>query len=488
MYLTAGVKLPEGASLERTDQLLQRVVDIGMETEGVSHAVAFPGLNALQFTNTSNTGLVEFALEPFDQRSRSAAEINEEINGRIAGLKEGFAFSFMPPPILGLGNGNGYQMFIEDRGNLGYGELQNAVNAMQGAIAQTPGMGFPITSYQANVPQLNAEVDRERAKAQGVPLTGLFDTLQTYLGSTYVNDFNRFGRTWQVIAQADAPFRDSVADIANLKTRNIHGEMVPIGSMVTISQDFGPDPVLRYNGYPAADLAGEANPAMLSSAQAMEVLTNIADEVLPAGMSFEWTDLSYQQATQGNAALLVFPLSILLVFLVLAALYESWTLPLAVILIVPMCMLSALLGVWYFQGDNNIFVQVGLVVLIALACKNAILIVEFARELELQGRGVVDAALEACRLRLRPIIMTSITFTAAVVPLVLGSGAGSEVRQALGVALFFGMLGVTLFGLFLTPVFYVALRKLAGGKPPVSQHASTMDGDPHGRLEGESHA
>ncbi|WP_303761649.1 efflux RND transporter permease subunit, partial [Alcanivorax jadensis] len=488
MYLIAGVKLPEGASLERTDQLLQRVVDIGMDTEGVSHAVAFPGLNALQFTNTSNTGLVFFPLEPFDQRSRSAAEINEEINGRIAGLKEGFAFSFMPPPILGLGNGNGYQMFIEDRGNLGYGELQNAVNAMQGAIAQTPGMGFPITSYQANVPQLNADVDRERAKAQGVPITGLFDTLQTYLGSTYVNDFNRFGRTWQVIAQADAPFRDSVADIANLKTRNIHGEMVPIGSMVTISQDFGPDPVLRYNGYPAADLAGEANPAMLSSAQAMEVLSNIAEEVLPAGMSFEWTDLSYQQATQGNAALLVFPLSILLVFLVLAALYESWTLPLAVILIVPMCMLSALLGVWYFDGDNNIFVQVGLVVLIALACKNAILIVEFARELELQGMGVVDAALEACRLRLRPIIMTSITFTAAVVPLVLGSGAGSEVRLALGVALFFGMLGVTLFGLFLTPVFYVALRKLAGGKPPVSQHASTMDGDPHGRIEGESHA
>jgi multidrug efflux pump len=488
MYLIAGVKLPEGASLERTDQLLQRVVDIGMETEGVSHAVAFPGLNALQFTNTSNTGLVFFPLEPFDQRSRTAAQINEEINGRIAGLKEGFAFSFMPPPILGLGNGNGYQMFIEDRGNLGYGELQNAVNAMQGAIAQTPGMGFPITSYQANVPQLNAAVDRERAKAQGVPLTGLFDTLQTYLGSTYVNDFNRFGRTWQVIAQADAPFRDSVADIANLKTRNIHGEMVPIGSMVTISEDFGPDPVLRYNGYPAADLAGEADPTMLSSAQAMDVLSNIAEDVLPAGMTFEWTDLSYQQATQGNAALLVFPLSILLVFLVLAALYESWTLPLAVILIVPMCMLSALLGVWYFQGDNNIFVQVGLVVLIALACKNAILIVEFARELELQGRGVVDAALEACRLRLRPIIMTSITFTAAVVPLVLGSGAGSEVRQALGVALFFGMLGVTLFGLFLTPVFYVALRKLAGGKPPVSQHASTMDGDPHGRLEGESHA
>ena len=258
--------------------------------------------------------------------------------------------------------------------------------------------------------------------------------------------------------------------------------------MVTITEDFGPDPVLRYNGYPAADLAGEADPQVLSSAQAMAVLNRIADEVLPNGMTFEWTDLSYQQATQGNAALLVFPLSILLVFLVLAALYESWTLPLAVILIVPMCMLSALMGVWFFGGDNNIFVQVGLVVLIALACKNAILIVEFARELEMQGKGVVEAALEACRLRLRPIIMTSITFTAAVLPLVLGSGAGAEVRQALGVALFFGMLGVTLFGLFLTPVFYVALRKLAGSKPPVSHHESTLEGGAHGQIQGDNHA
>ena len=488
MYLIAGVKLPEGASLERTDALLQKVTDIAMSTEGVAHSVAFPGLNALQFTNTSNTGVAFFPLEPFDQRSRSAAEINAEINQKIAGLKEGITFSFMPPPILGLGNGSGYQLFIEDRGNLGYGELQNAVNAFQGAIAQTPGMGFPISSYQANVPQLNAEVDRLKAKAQGVPLTELFDTLQTYLGSAYVNDFNRFGRTWQVIAQADAPFREDIDDIGRLRTRNIHGDMVPISSMVTITEDFGPDPVLRYNGYPAADLAGEADPQVLSSAQAMAVLNRIADEVLPNGMTFEWTDLSYQQATQGNAALLVFPLSILLVFLVLAALYESWTLPLAVILIVPMCMLSALMGVWFFGGDNNIFVQVGLVVLIALACKNAILIVEFARELEMQGKGVVEAALEACRLRLRPIIMTSITFTAAVLPLVLGSGAGAEVRQALGVALFFGMLGVTLFGLFLTPVFYVALRKLAGSKPPVSHHESTLEGGAHGQIQGDNHA
>lgn len=477
LYLIAGVQLPAGASLERTDQLLQQVTDIGMKTEGVTHAIAFPGLNALQFTNTSNTGVVFFSLKPFNERSLGAAEINAQINQQVSGLKDGIAFSFMPPPILGLGNGSGYQLFIEDRGNLGYGALQEAVTQFQGAIVQTPGMGYPITSYQANVPQLDAEVDRLKAKAQGVPLTEVFDTLQTYLGSTYVNDFNRFGRTWQVIAQADAPYRNSVEDIARLRTRNDQGEMVPIGSMVDIRQSFGPDPVLRYNGYPAADLAGEVDPRVLSSAQAMNVLAALANEVLPAGMDFEWTDLSFQQATQGNAALVVFPLAIVLVFLVLAALYESWTLPLAVILIVPMCMLSALIGVWLTDGDNNIFVQVGLVVLIGLACKNAILIVEFARDLELQGRGIVEAALEACRLRLRPIIMTSITFTAAVAPLVIATGAGAEVRQALGTAVFAGMIGVTLFGLFLTPVFYVALRKLSGGHPLKSHSPSVMASD-----------
>ncbi len=461
LYLIAGVKLPEGASLERTDALLGKLADIAMHTEGVAHAVAFPGLNALQFTNTPNTGVVFFPLKPFDQRSRSAEEINAEINRKIAGLQEGFTFSMMPPPILGLGNGSGYQLFIEDRANLGYGALQDGVAALQGAVAQTPGMGFPITSYQANVPQLDAEVDRTKAKAQGVPLTELFDTLQTYLGSAYVNDFNRFGRTWQVIAQADAPFRDDLEDIGKLRTRNLRGEMVPIGSMVKVSRTYGPDPVLRYNGWPAADLAGEADPRVLSSAEAMDTLTALAARVLPKGLSLEWTDLSYQQSTQGNAALVVFPLSVLLAFLVLAALYESWTLPLAVILIVPMTMLSALAGVWLSGGDNNVFVQVGLVVLMGLACKNAILIVEIARELELAGKGIVEAALEACRLRLRPIVMTSIAFIAGTVPLVLSHGAGAEVRSATGITVFAGMLGVTLFGLFLTPVFYVALRRLA---------------------------
>ncbi|TDR40852.1 multidrug efflux pump [Tahibacter aquaticus] len=467
LYLIAGVKTPEGSSIERTDAALKKIAEIALNVEGVQNEVAFPGLNPLLFSNTPNIGVVFLNLKPFNQRKRSAAEINAEISQKIAGIQEGFAFSLLPPPIIGLGNGSGYSAFIEDRGSLGYGALQSAVSAMQGAIAQTPGMGFPNSSYQSNVPQLDAEVDRVKAKAQGVPLTELFDTLQTYLGSTYVNDFNLFGRTWQVIAQADGQFRDSVEDIANLRTRNVNGEMVPIGSMVKISQTYGPDPVVRYNGFPAADLLGEADATVLSSGEAMEKIEELAAKMLPNGMKLEWSELSYQQATQGKAALLIFPLAVLLAFLVLAALYESWTLPLAVILIVPMCMLSALLGVW-MTGDNNVFVQVGLVVLMGLACKNAILIVEFARELEMQGKGIVESALEACRLRLRPIVMTSLAFIAGTVPLVFSHGAGAEVRSATGITVFAGMLGVTLFGLFLTPVFYVALRKLA--RRPLVNH------------------
>ena len=487
MYLIAVAQLPPGSSLERTDALLHQVDDLAMDIAGITHSVSFPGLNPFQQTNTANNGVTFFALSPAKERSLSAPEINAELNQRLAGLKEGQVFSMMPPPIQGLSNGSGYQLFIEDRGNQGYGALQDAVVNFQSAVAQTPGLTFPITSYQANVPQLDIEVDRLKAKTQGVPLTELFGSLQAYLGSSYINDFNLFGRTWQVLAQADAPFRSDVNDIGRLRTRNDQGEMVPIGSMVNIKQSFGPDPVLRYNGYPAADLSGESDPRILSSAQAMDALRDIGGEVLPTGMTFEWTELSYQQDTQGKAALLVFPLAILLVFLVLAALYESWILPLSVILIVPMCMLSALIGVQLTGGDNNIFVQVGLVVLIALACKNAILIVEFARDLEIRGRGIVEAALEACRLRLRPIIMTSITFTAAVAPLMMGSGAGAEVRQALGVAVFGGMLGVTLFGLFLTPVFYVALRKLSGSHPLARHSANPAQPESLMALPGENH-
>lgn len=479
LYLIAGVKMPEGASIERTDAALKKMAALAKQVDGIESEIAFPGLNPLQFTNTPNNGVVFFTLKPFSERKRSAAEITAELNQKLSTIQEGFTFAFMPPPIQGLGNGSGWSLFVEDRTRLGYGELQNAVQAFQGAASQTPGLGFPITSYQANVPQLEADVDRVKAKAQGVPLTELFDTLQTYLGSAYVNDFNMFGRTWQVIAQADAPFRDQVEDIARLRTRNADGEMVPIGSMVTVRQTYGPDPVIRFNGYPAADLLGEADPRVLSSGEAMAKVAELAQKTLPQGMGIDWSDLSYQQATQGKAALVVFPLAVLLAFLVLAALYESWTLPLAVILIVPMTLLSALFGVWLTGGDNNVFVQVGLVVLMGLACKNAILIVEFARELELQGKGIVEAALEACRLRLRPIVMTSVAFIAGTVPLVLASGAGAEVRSVTGITVFAGMLGVTAFGLFLTPVFYVALRKLANR--PLVSHAPQphAPSDPH---------
>jgi len=460
LYLIGGVRLPEGSSLDRTEAVVRKISDLALSTEGVADAVGFPGLNTLQFTNTPNTGTIFFPLKGFNERKRPAVEIVTELQGKLFSIQEGFAFAIMPPPILGLGTGSGYSLYVQDRAGLGYGKLQETVQHMTGAITQVPGLTFPVSSYQANVPQLDVEVNRVKAKSQDVSLSNLFETLQIYLGSMYVNDFNRFGRTYQVIAQADAPFRDSEAQIANLRTRNQNGEMVPIGSLIKVSHTFGPDPVIRYNGYPAADLVGQADPRIMSSTEALAAVGDLASQNLPNGMGFEWTDLSYQQVTQGNAALIVFPLAVLLVFLVLAALYESWTLPLAIILIVPMCVLFSLFGVWLTGGDNNIFVQIGLAVLMGLACKNAILIVEFARELELQGQTPLEAAIEACRLRLRPIIMTSVAFIAGVLPMVFSSGAGSEVRHVMGITVFSGMIGVTFFGLFLTPVFYTGLRVL----------------------------
>jgi multidrug efflux pump len=463
LYLFGGAKLPEGASLARTEALTRKMTAIAHEVEGVDIVPSYVGFNALQNANTPNISTSYIILKPFGERSRSAAEINDELNARFAKIKDGFGYALLPSPLQGLGNGSGYSLYLEDHGNLGYGALQNALSAFQAEIAKTPGMTYPVSSYQANIPQLEIKVDRVKAKAQGVDLTNLFDTLQTYLGSVYINDFNLFGRVYRVVAQADTSYRQKTSDIGNLRTRNIHGDMVPIGSLVSVVPSFGPDPVIRYNGYPAADLIGDTDPKVLSSAEAITKLTQIAAKVLPRGITLEWTDLSYQQVTQSNAAAIVFPLAIMLAFLVLAALYESWTLPLAVILIVPVCMCSALLGVWLTGGDNNIFVQVGLVVLMGLACKNAILIVEFARELEMQGKGTVEAALEACHLRLRPIVMTSIAFIAGSVPLLLGHSAGFEVRRVTGITVFAGMLGVTLFGLFLTPVFYVVLRKFSRG-------------------------
>ena len=467
-YLVGFAQLPDAASLDRTEGVIRRMSEIAMQTPGVRDAVAFPGLSINGFTNATNAGIVFFGLDEFDRR-RSAAlsgsAIAQQINQRLAAIQDAFIAVFPPPPVSGLGTIGGFKMEIEDRASLGDEGLYQAVQAMTARAYQTPALSGVFSSFQINVPQLYADVDRTKAKRMGIALTDVFDTMQINLGSLYVNDFNRFGRTYRVVVQADAPYRAHAEDIAALRTRNAQGDMVPLGSLMKVERSFGPDHAMRYNAFPAADLNGAPAPGY-SSGQAQAAIERIAREVLPRGIDFEWTDLTYQAILAGNTAVIVFPLSVLLVFLVLAALYESWTLPLAVILVVPMCLLSAITGVWLWGGDNNIFTQIALFVLVGLACKNAILIVEFARELEGQGRGVVQAALEACRLRLRPILMTSIAFIMGVVPLALSTGAGAEMRQAMGVAVFAGMLGVTLFGLFLTPVFYVLLRSLVHQRRP----------------------
>ena len=459
LYLMAGVKLPEGASLERTDTVLRKVVEISKRVDGIAHVVAMTGLNPLQFTNTPNYGIAFLILKPFNERHRSAKEISDEMNQKIAGIQEGMTFVLMPPPILGLGNGAGYSLFVEDRAGLGFGALQNAVNTLQGAVMQTPGMGFPITGYQSNVPQLDIEVDRVKTKAQGIALTELFNTLQVYLGSAYVNDFNLFGRTWRIYAQADGDFRGKVEDIANLKTRNDRGEMVPIGSLVKLSPTYGPDPVLRYNGYPAADFMGEADPTKLSSAQAMDNIRHVAAKVLPNGMTIEWTDLSFQEATQGNAALLVFPVSVLLAFLVLAALYESWSIPIAVMLVVPLGVLGTALLTGLRGYDNDVYFNVGMLAVMGLSAKNAILIVEFARDLHAEGKELIAATLEAIALRFRPILMTSLAFMLGVLPLAVASGASSASQRAIGTAVIGGMLTGTVLAVMFVPAFFVVVQR-----------------------------
>ena len=465
-YLIGFTQLPNGASLDRTEAVIRRMSDIALKEPGVQSAIAFPGLSINGFTNSSSAGIVFVTLKPFDERKGAALSGNAiaaSLNQKFATIQDSFIAVFPPPPVMGLGTLGGFKLQLEDRAALGYAELDKAKQAFLEKARQTPELGPSFSSYEINVPQLDVDLDRVKAKQLGVPVTEVFDTMQIYLGSMYVNDFNRFGRVFQVRAQADAPFRAHADDILQLKTRNAAGDMVPLSSLVTVKQTFGPEMVVRYNGYTAADINGGPAPGF-SSDQAQAAAERVAAETLPRGVKFEWTDLTYQQILAGNAGLWVFPISVLLVFLVLAALYESLTLPLAVILIVPMSILAALTGVYLTGNDNNIFTQIGLMVLVGLSAKNAILIVEFARELEMSGRTPLEAAIEASRLRLRPILMTSIAFIMGVVPLVLSSGAGSEMRHAMGVAVFFGMLGVTLFGLFLTPVFYVLLRSL-GGKP-----------------------
>ncbi|HEY9519010.1 MAG TPA: multidrug efflux RND transporter permease subunit [Gemmatimonadales bacterium] len=462
-YLVAFAQLPDASTLDRTDAVLRRMSDIARTQPGVVNAIQFPGLSINGFVNSPNAGLVFIGLAPFEERqtkAESGLAIAGALNQKFGAIQDAFVAVFPPPAVQGLGAVGGFKLQLEDRAGLGEAELYQATQALLGRAYATPELAGLFTSFQVNVPQLYADVDRDKAKREGISLTDLFQTMQIYLGSVYVNDFNRFGRTYQVIVQADAPYRATAEHIGQLKVKNADGGMVPLGSILSVKESFGPDRGLRYNGYPAADINGGPAPGV-SSGQAVAAMERLAQETLPNGVRFEWTDLTYQQVLSGNTAAFVFPLCILLVLLVLAAQYESWTLPLAVILIVPLGLLFAITGVWLTRGDNNIFTQIGFLVLIALACKNAILIVEFARELQARGRGRVAAALEASRIRLRPILMTSMAFILGVVPLMLSSGAGAEMRRAMGVAVFSGMLGVTLFGLFLTPVFYVVIQGLA---------------------------
>jgi multidrug efflux pump len=485
-YVITLIQLPAAASLNRTDEIVRKVADIGKTVPGVRDAVQFPGLSVAGFANSSNSAIVFFGLHDFDKRTSKETyglNIANQLNAKLGSIKEARIVTFPPPPVQGLGTLGGFKLQIEDRSSLGYDELYKATQAVVAKARQTPELAGVFSNYEVNVPQIEANVNRVKAKEHGVALTDVFETLQVYLASLYVNDFNRFGRTYQVIAQADFEHRAKAEDILRLKTRNESGEMIPLGSIVQVSESYGPDRVFRYNGYLAADVNGGPAPGY-STGQAKAAMERILAETLPNGVKYEWTDLTYQEILVGNSSIFVFPLCVLLVVLVLAALYESWTLPLAIVAIVPMALLSAIFGVWITGGDNNIFTQIALFVLVGLASKNAILIVEFAKDRELAGVDPYHAALEAARLRLRPILMTSIAFIMGVVPLVLSSGAGAEMRHAIGIAVFSGMLGVTFFGLFLTPVFYLLLR--AGVKSKLVSHKQSSD--QQGPIEGATHA
>jgi multidrug efflux pump len=476
-YLVSFAQLPDAASLDRTEDVIQRMSAIALKQPGVESAVAFPGLSINGFTNSTNAGIVFVTLKPFDERrdpSLSAGAIAAALNQKFLSIQDAYIAIFPPPPVQGLGTIGGFRLQVEDRGQLGFDELYKQTQNLIAKSQKVPALAGLFSSYQVSVPQIDADVNREKAKAEGVDLTDVDQTMQAYLGSLYVNDFNRFGRIYQVNVSAEPSYRHEPEDITQLKTRNAKGDMVPLGSFVTVRRTAGLERVMHYNGYVTAEINGGPAPGF-SSGQAQAAMEKLANDNLPNGMSYEWTELTYQQILAGNTAILVFPLCVLLVFLVLSSLYESWSLPLAVILIVPMVLLSAIAGVWLSGGDNNIFTQIGLIVLVGLACKNAILIVEFARERQHEGMSRHEAVLEAARLRLRPILMTSIAFIMGVVPLVTSHGAGAEMRHAMGVAVFSGMLGVTIFGLIYTPLFYVLIRALVERREARKrQHASTL--------------
>ena len=461
-YLVSFVQLPEGANLARTEEVIREAGAIEMKDPGVQDAVQFPGLSINGFINSPSSGIAFMALKPFEARKAanlSGPAIAARLQAQFNNIKGAYVAVFPPPPVSGLGTIGGFKLQVEDRGDLGYEALDETMKKVIGQADKTPELKGVFTSYQINTPQLFADVNRTKVEQLEVNLQDVFDAMQIYLGSYYINDFNRFGRTYQVIAQADKEFRSKEADLLQLKVKNKNGGMVPLGSMLQLRRTAGPECAMHYNAYRSADLSGGPAPGY-SIGQAQNAVTRILNQTLPKGMTFEWTDLTYQQILAGNTTLYVFPICILLVYLVLAAKYESLFLPLAVISIIPLSLFSAMCGVSLTGGDVNIFTQIALFVLAALTCKNAILIVEFARELETHGSNTMVAAIEGARLRLRPVLMTSFAFIMGVMPLTFAVGAGAEMRRAMGVAVFAGMLGVTLFGLVLTPVFYVVLRAI----------------------------
>jgi hydrophobe/amphiphile efflux-1 (HAE1) family protein len=465
-YLIIDGQLPEGASLQRTDAVAKEVIEIASKTEGVANTVGIVGYSAATRSNSSNAFAVFLPLDPFQDRKDTelkAAALSARMNKEVSGIQEARVIVIPPPPVRGLGTGGGFKLYVQDRQNARLQTLESVTDDLGAAIMAEPAVGFSYTTFRTGTPLFYADIDRTKAKMLDVPLGNVFGALQTFLGSSYVNDMNLFGRTFRVIAQADAPFRTSPEDIQVIKVRSNSGAMVPLGSFVTMTRTVGPNRVERFNMYPAAPLNGTTSLGF-SSGQSLQAVEDVASKTLPQGMNIEWTDIAFQEKLAGNTALFIFPLCVLFVFLTLAAQYESWSLPMAIILIVPMCLLSAIAGIWFRGMDNNILTQIGFVVLVGLACKNAILIVEFAKQQQETGMSRFEAAVEACRLRLRPILMTSFAFILGVVPLMLAGGPGAENRQSLGTAVFFGMLGVTFFGIFLTPVFYAVIMKFVDAR------------------------
>jgi len=465
-YFIAAITLPPGASLTRTDEVIRKASELVLTRPGVAHAVAFAGLDGATLTNAPNAGVVFVTLKPFAERTGLASNgILNDLRAQMQAYREAFVLVIQPPSVPGIGTGGGFKMYVEDRAGRGPRALEQAVGGIVGPANRTPGLVQVFSLFNTATPQVYADIDRTKAEMLGVPITRFFDTLSTYMGSTYVNDFNILGRTYRVNAQADNPFRITLRDVENLRTRSNAGDMVPLGAVATFQEVTGPYRVPRYNLFPAAEVQGATLPGF-STGQAIAAMEGLAAANLPAGFGFEWTEIALQEKIAGNTAAVAFGLAVVFVFLLLAAQYESILLPLAVILIVPMCLFAAIGGVLLRGMDNNILTQIGFVVLIGLAAKNAILIVEFARQAEEHGSNRQEAAVQAARTRLRPILMTSFAFVLGVVPLAVATGAGAEMRQALGTAVFFGMLGVTLFGLLFTPVFYVLVRAMARRKEP----------------------